>query len=111
MIVDHKTTPNLQNIPIRTAAGRRVREAFLGGESALERGTRIHSQLEAYLRGYQRDALDAMYEQWLHGRGYGKSEAQRVAEAKAAADLERRITERLSRRVAAVAVLPDARTP
>jgi len=128
MTLDHKTTP------------------------ALERGTRIHSQIEAYLRGYQRDALESLRQRWREhwsgidyrtlelavaermrlyytptdvdatlyaysrwhvfaGRGYGKSEAQRVAEAKAAAEHEVRLAERLSRRVAAVAVLPDARTP
>ena len=94
MIGDHKTT----------------------AESALERGTRIHSQLEAYLRGrVTADEIETVRRrwlalwpelQWLHGRGYGKSEAQRIAEAKAAAEHEARLAERLSRRVAAVAVLP-----
>lgn len=85
-------------------------------ETAVERGERMHAQLDAYLRGrVTPDEIEAVRRrwteqwpalQWLTGRGYGKSEAQRVAEAELAAEHERRIAARLARRVAAVAVVP-----
>src|SRR5690606_39243649 len=40
------TDPNLQNIPVRTAAGRRIREAFVVGEGFESLMTADYSQVE-----------------------------------------------------------------
>ncbi|MBO9520410.1 MAG: DNA polymerase I [Nocardioidaceae bacterium] len=73
------TDPNLQNIPIRTEAGRRIREAFVVGEGFETLLTADYSQIEMRIMAdLSEDA--ALIEAFNSGRDFHQATAARVFE-------------------------------
>lgn len=71
------TDPNLQNIPVRTAAGRRIREAFVVGEGYESLMTADYSQIEMRIMAHaSEDAL--LIEAFRSGQDFHSSTASRV---------------------------------
>jgi DNA polymerase-1 len=77
------TDPNLQNIPIRTEEGRRIREAFVVGEGYESLMTADYSQIEMRIMAHlSEDAL--LIEAFRSGRDFHSVTAARVFEVDAA---------------------------
>jgi DNA polymerase-1 len=77
------TDPNLQNIPIRTEEGRRIREAFVVGEGYESLLTADYSQIEMRIMAHlSEDAL--LIEAFRSGRDFHSVTAARVFEVDAA---------------------------
>jgi DNA polymerase I len=71
------TDPNLQNIPIRTEAGRRIREGFVVGEGYESLMTADYSQIEMRIMAhFSEDAL--LIEAFRSGRDFHSITAARV---------------------------------
>ena len=76
------TDPNLQNIPVRTEEGRRIREAFIVGEGYESLMTADYSQIEMRIMAdLSEDAL--LIEAFRSGRDFHAVTAARVFEADA----------------------------
>jgi DNA polymerase-1 len=77
------TDPNLQNIPIRTEEGRRIREAFVVGDAFESLMTADYSQIEMRIMAHlSEDAL--LIEAFRSGRDFHSVTAARVFEVDAA---------------------------
>jgi DNA polymerase-1 len=71
------TDPNLQNIPVRTEEGRRIREAFVVGDGYAELMTADYSQIEMRIMAHlSEDAL--LIEAFRSGRDFHSTTASRV---------------------------------
>ncbi len=71
------TDPNLQNIPVRTEEGRRIREAFVVGEGYESLMTADYSQIEMRIMAHlSEDAL--LIEAFRSGRDFHSATASRV---------------------------------
>ena len=78
------TDPNLQNIPVRTEEGRRIREAFVVGEGFESLMTADYSQIEMRIMAHlSEDAL--LIEAFRSGRDFHSVTAARVFDVEAAA--------------------------
>jgi DNA polymerase-1 len=71
------TDPNLQNIPIRTEAGRRIREAFVVGEGFAELMTVDYSQIEMRIMAHLSEDA-GLIEAFRSGRDFHSVTASRV---------------------------------
>ncbi|HET8604359.1 MAG TPA: DNA polymerase I [Marmoricola sp.] len=71
------TDPNLQNIPIRTEAGRRIREAFVVGAGYAELMTADYSQIEMRIMAHLSEDA-ALIEAFRSGRDFHSMTASRV---------------------------------
>jgi DNA polymerase-1 len=71
------TDPNLQNIPIRTEAGRRIREAFVVGEGFAELMTADYSQIEMRIMAHLSEDA-GLIEAFRSGRDFHSVTASRV---------------------------------
>ena len=77
------TDPNLQNIPVRTEEGRRIREAFVVGEGYESLMTADYSQIEMRIMAHlSEDAL--LIEAFRSGRDFHSVTASRVFDVEAA---------------------------
>ncbi len=77
------TDPNLQNIPVRTEEGRRIREAFVVGEGYESLMTADYSQIEMRIMAHlSEDAL--LIEAFRSGRDFHSVTAARVFDVDAA---------------------------
>ncbi|MFZ5848091.1 MAG: DNA polymerase I [Actinomycetota bacterium] len=77
------TDPNLQNIPVRTEEGRRIREAFVVGEGFESLMTADYSQIEMRIMAHlSEDAL--LIEAFRSGRDFHSVTASRVFDVDAA---------------------------
>ncbi len=77
------TDPNLQNIPVRTEEGRRIREAFVVGPDHESLMTADYSQIEMRIMAHlSEDAL--LIEAFRSGRDFHSVTASRVFEVEAA---------------------------
>ncbi len=77
------TDPNLQNIPVRTEEGRRIREAFIVGEGYESLMTADYSQIEMRIMAHlSEDKL--LIEAFRSGRDFHSVTASRVFEVDAA---------------------------
>ncbi len=77
------TDPNLQNIPVRTEEGRRIREAFVVGEGHESLMTADYSQIEMRIMAHlSEDAL--LIEAFRSGRDFHSVTAARVFDVDAA---------------------------
>jgi len=78
------TEPNLQNIPVRTEEGRRIREAFVVGEGYESLMTADYSQIEMRIMAHlSEDTL--LIEAFRSGRDFHSVTAARVFDVDAAA--------------------------
>ncbi len=77
------TEPNLQNIPIRTEEGRRIREAFVVGEGMESLLTADYSQIEMRIMAHVSDDA-GLIEAFNSGRDFHSVTASRVFEVDAA---------------------------
>jgi DNA polymerase-1 len=78
------TEPNLQNIPVRTEEGRRIREAFVVGEGYESLMTADYSQIEMRIMAHlSEDSL--LIEAFRSGRDFHSVTAARVFDVDAAA--------------------------
>jgi DNA polymerase I len=76
------TDPNLQNIPVRTEEGRRIREAFVVGSGSESLMTADYSQIEMRIMAHlSEDAL--LIEAFRSGRDFHSVTASRVFEVAA----------------------------
>ncbi|HET8559211.1 MAG TPA: DNA polymerase I [Marmoricola sp.] len=71
------TDPNLQNIPVRTEAGRRIREAFVVGEGFAELMTADYSQIEMRIMAHLSEDA-ALIEAFRSGRDFHSVTASHV---------------------------------
>jgi len=71
------TDPNLQNIPIRTEAGRRIREAFVVGQGYESLMTVDYSQIEMRIMAHLSED-EALIEAFRSGRDFHSVTASRV---------------------------------
>jgi DNA polymerase-1 len=71
------TDPNLQNIPIRTAEGRQIREAFVVGEGYETLMTADYSQIELRIMAHLSEDV-ALIEAFSSGADFHKTTASRV---------------------------------
>jgi DNA polymerase-1 len=71
------TDPNLQNIPIRTAEGRRIREAFVVGEAYQSLLTADYSQIEMRIMAHLSDD-EGLIEAFASGMDFHSVTASRV---------------------------------
>ena len=71
------TDPNLQNIPIRTEAGRRIREAFVVGEGFQTLLTADYSQIEMRIMAHL-SGDEALIEAFASGADFHAATASRV---------------------------------
>jgi DNA polymerase-1 len=71
------TEPNLQNVPIRTAAGRRIRETFVVGEGYAELMTADYSQIEMRIMAHLSEDT-ALIEAFRSRRDFHAETAARV---------------------------------
>ncbi|MGL5406089.1 MAG: DNA polymerase I [Propionibacteriaceae bacterium] len=71
------TEPNLQNIPIRTEAGRRIRQAFVVGDNYKTLLTADYSQIEMRIMAAQSGDRE-LIEAFLSGRDFHTETAARV---------------------------------
>ena len=71
------TDPNLQNIPIRTEAGRRIREAFVVGAGHAELMTADYSQIEMRIMAHLSEDA-ALIEAFRSGRDFHSMTASHV---------------------------------
>ncbi len=71
------TDPNLQNIPIRTEAGRRIREAFVVGKGFHELMTADYSQIEMRIMAHLSEDA-GLIEAFRSGRDFHSVTASRV---------------------------------
>ncbi len=69
--------PNIQNIPIRTARGRRIRKAFVARDSNYKLLAADYSQIELRLLAHM-SGDDGMIEAFKHGEDIHKTTAARV---------------------------------
>ncbi len=76
------TEPNLQNIPIRTEEGRRIREAFIVGDGFESLLTADYSQIEMRIMAHVSDDA-ALIEAFHSGEDFHSVTASRVFEVKA----------------------------
>ena len=90
------TEPNLQNIPIRTEEGRRIREAFVVGEGCESLLTADYSQIEMRIMAHVSDDA-GLIEAFNSGEDFHSVTASRVFEV-AADEVTRRRSARRSRR-------------
>lgn len=78
------TEPNLQNVPIRTAAGRRIRETFVVGEGYHELMTADYSQIEMRIMAHLSEDA-ALIEAFRSSHDFHAETAARVFQVEAAA--------------------------
>ncbi|MDN5749284.1 MAG: DNA polymerase I [Pseudonocardia sp.] len=78
------TEPNLQNVPIRTAAGRRIRETFVVGEGYGELMTADYSQIEMRIMAHLSEDA-ALIEAFRSSHDFHAETAARVFKAEATA--------------------------
>ncbi|SHL25444.1 DNA polymerase I [Pseudonocardia thermophila] len=71
------TEPNLQNVPIRTAAGRRIRDKFVVGEGYAELMTADYSQIEMRIMAHLSDD-EALIEAFRSHQDFHADTAARV---------------------------------
>ncbi|MFC6153240.1 DNA polymerase I [Nocardioides yefusunii] len=71
------TDPNLQNIPVRTAEGRRIREAFVVGEGFESLMTADYSQIEMRIMAHA-SGDDLLVEAFRSGQDFHASTASKV---------------------------------
>jgi DNA polymerase I len=71
------TDPNLQNVPIRTAAGRRIREAFVVGSGYAELMTADYSQIEMRIMAHLSEDA-ALIEAFNSARDFHSETASKV---------------------------------
>ncbi|HZZ45976.1 MAG TPA: DNA polymerase I [Pseudonocardia sp.] len=76
------TEPNLQNVPIRTAAGRRIRETFVVGDGFAELMTADYSQIEMRIMAHLSEDA-ALIEAFRSHRDFHAETAARVFEVPA----------------------------
>ena len=76
------TDPNLQNIPVRTAAGRRIREAFVVGEGFESIMTADYSQIEMRIMAHV-SGDELLAEAFRSGQDFHSITASRVFEVPA----------------------------
>jgi DNA polymerase-1 len=77
------TDPNLQNIPVRTEEGRRIREAFVVGEGYESLMTADYSQIEMRIMAHLSED-DLLIEAFRSGRDFHSVTAARVFDVDAA---------------------------
>ncbi|GJF17861.1 DNA polymerase I [Mycolicibacterium cyprinidarum] len=87
------TEPNLQNIPIRTEAGRRIRDAFVVGNGFSELMTADYSQIEMRIMAHlsQDDGLIEAFNTGEDLHSFVASRAFSVAIEEVTAELRRRV--------------------
>jgi DNA polymerase-1 len=78
------TDPNLQNVPIRTAAGRRIREAFVVGSGYAELMTADYSQIEMRIMAHLSEDA-ALIEAFNSARDFHSETASKVFGVEASA--------------------------
>ncbi|MBO0850994.1 MAG: DNA polymerase I, partial [Pseudonocardia sp.] len=77
------TEPNLQNVPIRTAAGRRIRETFVVGDGYAELMTADYSQIEMRIMAHMSED-EALIEAFRSRHDFHAETAARVFGVEAA---------------------------
>jgi DNA polymerase-1 len=87
------TDPNLQNIPIRTDEGRRIREAFVVGEGYAELMTADYSQIEMRIMAHlsKDDGLIAAFNSGEDLHTYVASQAFSVPTTEVSGEMRRRV--------------------
>ncbi|WP_296152465.1 MULTISPECIES: DNA polymerase I [unclassified Pseudonocardia] len=78
------TDPNLQNVPIRTAEGRRIRETFVVGDGYAQLMTADYSQIEMRIMAHLSED-EALIEAFNSKRDFHSETASKVFEVDAAA--------------------------